>query len=938
MTKPPKAPKPPKPPKPKKPYAKTTLPGGDPKSPNGPVAKIIQICEDLRDRNTDGYIRKSRWLADVKNFGFGGRITAATVCSPFTGTVVGVAFDTVYPRDDKGGDPYVPKFNGNDTDLLPADFYTQHNDKDRPVGSLVDYNIGRKIDAKEMRRGDVLGIDWAGGGGHAVFCWDVHLNDKGEVDCFQMIGSHGSLSSNGYGVHIYGCWGEKWLKGKPAKYDQPGTGNLSKANPGTPIFVDDDEIVRKGTWFGLKGVKDKDIDRTTFRVTPITISAIGSKVKVSRVGELQVGRFHYEVDPPKPYCMVDGWTAGSGSRPVSEKSTTNKPASGAGAGSAGGGGGASASPAPAPAKPAPPPPKPADAPANTGPPPPPKPGHVEAAVTPVKKDAVKKDPEAIKKVPPKPAKQDPEKPLMLQRDVEIAMQEFFLAKWIASDPGIPDDVNDDKSQAAIREFQRKFHLKDDGIVGKNTKTMIEKQLPACHQQQLAEELLGELFKGGRLSKDPGAPNGVNDDESRAAVEEFQDLQGLEPTGIPDADTLAKLKQVVKDKSATESQHGLHPELEAVYWLGNRAPSGGAGHLRLHSRDLKIGHPVKVFLKPGEDGEEVESTEKLLVKADSSEASIPIPASFNLGAQVFARVVAEVGGGKTLEMKSAAPLYVAPAAAGGALEEFFKLNGSLGEKETPTPHVYVAYKVAGKPDAWFLMGRLMMDVDGAPNCYHPDDYKVNTHYWEYDIMSHPGALDWKRNGGHAATKDKPTNWFGVVTDTGKSSGNPVIQGKNDPFPGFYVSSTSLADKTKQRSDPRRYVDARQIPYVAFNYQVYAESGGRFTRVSKGPTGRLGDILTVVNPKADDSHKYLHAIFADVGGSDSPHFGEGSPALGLRIKAYGRVNAEIFYICYPHSGADQGTIPTFDEIQTKGEKLFKDWGGMDEVNRVLKAMPK
>src|SRR5262249_23922883 len=161
-------------------------------------------------------------------------------------------------------------------------------------------------------------------------------------------------------------------------------------------------------------------------------------------------------------------------------------------------------------------------------------------------------------------------------------------------------------------------------------------------------------------------------------------------------------------------------------------------------------------------------------------------------------------------------------------------------------------------------------------------------------------------------DGPANWFGVVTDNGKSTGNPVIQGKNDPFPGLYVSSTSLVDQTKQRGDPRRYVDARQIPYVAFNYQVYAESGGRFTRVGKGPTGRLGDILTVVNPKADDAHKYIHAIFADVGGSKSPHFGEGSPAMGLRIKAYGRVNADILYICYPHSGADQGTIPSFDEI--------------------------
>jgi GH25 family lysozyme M1 (1,4-beta-N-acetylmuramidase) len=192
------------------------------------------------------------------------------------------------------------------------------------------------------------------------------------------------------------------------------------------------------------------------------------------------------------------------------------------------------------------------------------------------------------------------------------------------------------------------------------------------------------------------------------------------------------------------------------------------------------------------------------------------------------------------------------------------------------------------------------------------------------MEHKGALDWKANGGH------PGNWFGVVTDTGEVTGNPLVQGDGDPFPGFYVSSSSLVDKGKKRGDPNRYVDARKVPYLAWPQQVWLEKGPRFTRVSQGPTGRIGDLMTAYNPK---NGKVGHLIMADMGGYDDPHFGEGSPALGKLIDAYGHQEPDILYIVYPHSGADQGTIPSPDEIQQKGQKLFDEWGGVTEVQRVL-----
>ena len=94
--------------------------------------------------------------------------------------------------------------------------------------------------------------------------------------------------------------------------------------------------------------------------------------------------------------------------------------------------------------------------------------------------------------------------------------------------------------------------------------------------------------------------------------------------------------------------------------------------------------------------------------------------------------------------------------------------------------------------------------------------------------------------------------------------------------------------------------------------------------------------MVNPDADEEHRYAHAIFADMGGLNDEHFGEGSPALGKKVHAAGLVGAKLLYIFYPHSGAGPGKIPTADEVQKKGEELFKQWGGMDEVKRVLPLM--
>lgn len=191
-------------------------------------------------------------------------------------------------------------------------------------------------------------------------------------------------------------------------------------------------------------------------------------------------------------------------------------------------------------------------------------------------------------------------------------------------------------------------------------------------------------------------------------------------------------------------------------------------------------------------------------------------------------------------------------------------------------------------AFFFVSGMTIDADGAPNAYHPDDTGL-------DELTNAGA---------------PGHWNGVITDR---YGNPLIQGTSDPFPGYYISCTALADETKKFTDPTRYVDASKVPYVALPQDV-ADSGG----------ARLGDFAVVLNLR---NGKSSYAIYADIG-----NMGEGSIALaenlGIRSDARrgGQSNA-ILYLFFPGSG--DGRPRTIAEIQSEGEKLLYDWGGMKKL---------
>jgi hypothetical protein len=187
---------------------------------------------------------------------------------------------------------------------------------------------------------------------------------------------------------------------------------------------------------------------------------------------------------------------------------------------------------------------------------------------------------------------------------------------------------------------------------------------------------------------------------------------------------------------------------------------------------------------------------------------------------------------------------------------------------------------GENAAFFYEANMSIDADGAPNAYNPD----NT------------GLDDLENAG------EPGNWWALALDR---DGQPYVQGPDDPFPGYYISTTALWDRTKDPTDPSRYVDASKIPYIVLPGSVSRDTGAR-----------LGDLAVVVNRQND---KMSYAIFADIG----PSVGEGSIALAENLGIFssarrGGARGPILYIVFPGSG--NGKARPVDEINQEAEKLF------------------
>ncbi len=199
----------------------------------------------------------------------------------------------------------------------------------------------------------------------------------------------------------------------------------------------------------------------------------------------------------------------------------------------------------------------------------------------------------------------------------------------------------------------------------------------------------------------------------------------------------------------------------------------------------------------------------------------------------------------------------------------------------------------------FVSKMAIDADGSPRAYHPQNKGL-------DNLAYAGSEG---------------NWWALVTDNGQKDGNPLIQGKGDPYPGYYISTTSLNDRRYALENPRRYVDSEKIPYFVLPPEIIDITGTE-----------LGDIAYVYNQKTG---KGCFAIFADTGPQNK--IGEGSMYLAAQLgipndPRSGGQDEGILYLVFPFSGNRQPR--SIEEINKIGANLMEKAGAFAFVEACLK----
>jgi hypothetical protein len=203
----------------------------------------------------------------------------------------------------------------------------------------------------------------------------------------------------------------------------------------------------------------------------------------------------------------------------------------------------------------------------------------------------------------------------------------------------------------------------------------------------------------------------------------------------------------------------------------------------------------------------------------------------------------------------------------------------------------------------FLGRLAVDADGSPKAYNPKSRL---------------GLDDLVNAG------RPGHWWAIATNNCKSSGTPVVQGPNDPAPGFYVSTTSMTDLAIPGcSNPAKYLDSEKIPFVAL--------APRIARFNFGKSE--GNLVAALAP----SGKSALAVFGDVAPPDG--IGEGSiafvQALGYNPSARsgGTPAREIAYVIF---AATMGFPKDAPAVTSASDTAFTAWGGIDRLKECKAAL--
>jgi hypothetical protein len=203
--------------------------------------------------------------------------------------------------------------------------------------------------------------------------------------------------------------------------------------------------------------------------------------------------------------------------------------------------------------------------------------------------------------------------------------------------------------------------------------------------------------------------------------------------------------------------------------------------------------------------------------------------------------------------------------------------------------------------FYVNERMAIDADGAPNAYHPDDQGI-------DALANAGYP----NGG----------WRSVLVVDPDDASQPYIQ-ESGQFAGYFLSKTTLQDKTRPLTDPARYVDSRLVPYLVFPGAFHAIDG----------TGTFGDLGLAQNLSTGEQTPF---IVADAGPQDAK-LGEVSirtaEGLGGRNvnprNGAGMPRGRFLYVIFPRSKAEPAWPVSPEQLATQTGELLDALGGWDRV---------
>lgn len=197
------------------------------------------------------------------------------------------------------------------------------------------------------------------------------------------------------------------------------------------------------------------------------------------------------------------------------------------------------------------------------------------------------------------------------------------------------------------------------------------------------------------------------------------------------------------------------------------------------------------------------------------------------------------------------------------------------------------QVSQDDGAVWWTGGAEIDADGSPFAYGPH-----------------GGLDYLGNAGEEG------NWYGLACDPNRK---PYVQGKTDPNPGGYVSTTALQDHSKAESDPARYVDSGTVSYVSIPKNAVKDFGLH-----------VGDVGIAYYAKTGKSCVF---VVADVGPKDK--WGEISMQLAKNLGVdpdpkTGGTEAGVTYVVFKGSSKGWPT-KAWDRAQ-QVQDLLNSTGGM------------